>query len=187
MAFVGVQSSYTDAPSVAFAGMIADNSMVFDAKSFISAEASAQMPFGVAVAFKPSSTYDTDATMPANSTDKVAGILMHAPGYERTFTVPLPDGTTGTVGELGATGLLPGAVLSLLRKGRIWVTVEDGCTVGDRLYVRYSANGGNTQLGACRATDDSGHAIDLTKIGQYVTSASAGGLAMLEVDFTNKP
>ena len=187
MAFIGVQASYSNAPAVAYAGMVADAGWVLDAKTLISAEASAQIPFGVAVAFKPSPTYDTDATMPANSTDLVAGIFVHAPGYERTFTATLPDGTAGTVGELGATGVLPGAVLSVMRKGRTWVKVEDGCAVGDRLFVRYSANGANTQLGSCRASADAGFTTDLTKVGQYLTSASAGGLAMLEVDFTNKP
>lgn len=187
MSFIGVQSSYADAPAIAYAGLIADAAWVLDAKTLISAESSAQIPFGVAVAFKPSPTYDTDATMPANSTDKLAGILIAQPGYARTFTEPEPDGTSGTSGELGATGVLPGAVLAVLRKGRIWVKVEDGCAVGDRPFVRYSANGGNTQLGAFRSTDDSGHAIDARKLGQYLTSCSAGGFAQLEVDFTNAP
>jgi hypothetical protein len=185
--FIGVQSSYADAPPVAYAGLIADASWVEDAKTLTSAEASASIPFGVAVAFKPSPTYDTDATMPANSTDKLAGVMIAQPGYARTFTATEPDGTAGTVGELDGTGVKPGAVLAVLRKGRIWVKVEDGCAVGDRPYVRYSANGGNTQLGAFRSTDDSGHAINAQKLGQYLTSCGAGGFAQLEVDFTNAP
>lgn len=188
MSFVGIQSSYVDQYAAAYAGMIADGGQVRDIKTLMSAEASAQIPFGVAVAFKPSPTYDTDATMPANSTDLVAGILVHSHDYARQFVVTQPDGTTATVGDLGTTGVAPGAHLGVMRKGRIWVVVEDGCAVGDRLYVRYSSHTGvGTQLGAIRATADSGYTIDLTKVGQFVTSCAAAGLAMLEVDFTNKP
>jgi len=181
---MAVQTTYPKAPSAAVAGQLYDHGP-HDIITMRNAESTASMPFGIGVAFKTSSpATDLDAILLSGSGDLVAGIIVHSEDYARTFT--LPDGTTA--GELGSSGLRPGSILQILRKGRIWVTSEDAITVGLRPFIRFSANGGNTQVGAFRGTDDSGHAIDLTKIGQFsVTSGGAGALVVLEVDFTNKP
>lgn len=183
---MSVQTSYSKAPGVAYAGMLYDVGP-YDIITGKNAEASASMPFGIVVDAKTSSpTSDFDCILPAASPGYPVGIVVHAHDYARTFTTP--DGTT--VGELDGTGIKPGALFGLLRKGRIWVSTEDGSILAfqSRLYTRYSANGGNTQLGAIRGSDDSGHAIDLTKIGQFITTqATVGGLVVVEVDFTNKP
>lgn len=176
---MSVQTSVLVAPSTAFAGMLADDAKN-DRITLRNEEASASMPFGSIVAFKTSSPAAAeDAILPAASTAKLAGIIVHRHNYERTFT--LPDGTT--VGELDATGLVTHVPFSALRSGRIYVICEDGCNVGDRLFVRYS---GGT-LGAARSTDAGGSTcIDATNQGQWLSVASAGGIALLEVDFRNK-
>lgn len=174
-----VQTSITVAPSVAFAGQLYDAAQN-DMMTLKNAEASASMPFGAIVAFKTSSpTSDKDAILPAASTAKAAGVIVHRHNYARTFT--LPDGTVA--GELDSTGLVVGVTFSALRSGRIYVICEDGCNVGDRLFIRYS---GGT-LGAARSTDAGGSTcIDATNQGQWLTKASAGAIAVLEVDFRNK-
>ena len=82
------------------------------------------------------------------------------------------------------TGLLPGAIMNVLRKGRIWVVCESGCDPDDRLWVRAVAGAGE-YLGACENADDSTDTIDCTGQGVWRTTAAAGELAVLEVDFTN--
>lgn len=182
----GVQTSYSDAPAVAFAGMLADEAEN-DIWTMLSAEASAAMSFGSAVAFKPSGTYDSDATIPANSTDKIAGILVHSHAHSRQFTAIDLAGTSQTGGDLTASGVGPGAKLDVLRKGRVWVTAVTACAPGDRGYISYNGTGTATAAGLIAQTADSGHTIDSTSQVVFLTNALAGGLAIVEVDFTNKP
>lgn len=179
---MSVQTSYTDFPAIAIPGQLADDAFN-DLITMFNANSSAAMPFGIAVAFKPSPTYDTDGATPANSTDKIAGILVHSHAHERTFT--LPDGSTA--GDLSATGLTVGAKLDVLRKGRVFVITQQAVAVGDRLFVCYSAGTVYTAAGQLGNADESSNTIDLTKVGQWLSKASAGGIALLEVDFTNKP
>jgi hypothetical protein len=182
---MSVQTSYSKNPSVAFPGVLYDVGP-HDIITGVNRDV-ISMPFGTVVAAKTSSpTSDFDAILPASSGAYPMGIVVHSHDYARVFT----DAQGNVVGELDSVGLKPGAILQVLRKGRIWVLTEDGSVLAfqSRLYTRYSANGGATQLGACRGSDDSGHAIDLTKLGQFITSqATVGGLVVVEVDFTVKP
>lgn len=172
-----VQTSVLVTPARAFAGMLAD-----DAKNdtiTMRNSDSVSMPFGAMVAYLTSSpATEQDTILPAASTAKIVGPLVHKHNYARTFT--LPDGTVA--GELDATGLVVGVSFAVLRQGRIWVICEDGCNPGDRLFIRFS---GGT-LGASRSTDAGGSTcINANNQGQWLTKASAGGIAKLEVDFRN--
>lgn len=175
---MSVQSSVALAPSIAFAGMLADganNDMITLRNSD-----AVSMPFGAIVAFKVSAPATAlDAILPALSSAKLAGVLVHKHNYERTYT--LPDGTVA--GDLDSVGLVVGVSFSALRTGRIYVTCEDGCNVGDKLWVRYS---GGT-LGAARSTDAGGSTcIDATTRGTWLSVATAGTIAKLSVSFDNK-
>lgn len=72
------------------------------------------------------------------------------------------------------------SVPSLLRKGRIYVKVEQAVAIGDAVYVRYAAGGdglgsfGNTAGTTERALLDG---------ASWVKGAGIGGLAVLEVNF----
>jgi hypothetical protein len=173
-----VQTSVSVAPAIAFAGQLADDAEN-DAITLLNAEASASMPFGSIVAFKTAAPVsEKDAILPAASTAKIAGIIIHRHNYAKAFPM---NGVT--VGELDDTGLLVGIPFSCLRSGRIFVICEDGCNPGDPLFVRYA---GGT-LGAARSTDaGSSTCTDLTNRGTWLSKASAGGIAKLEVDFRNK-
>jgi len=177
---MSIQTSFSDFPAVAFAGLLADGD---DHRIYPMVNRdSASMPWGAAVAFKPSAaTSDQDATLPANSSDIVAGILVMSQAYDRTYS--LAGGGTG--GELDSTGLVAGAMLNILREGVVWATCEDGCTAGSsRLWVRYDVG----HKGVCRASDAGGSSsIDCTKQGQWLTTATAGNLAKLAVNFLAKP
>ena len=89
--------------------------------------------------------------------------------------------------DTATTGVKVGGMLNVLRKGRIWVVSEDGNNIGDRVWVRAVAAGDPEFLGGIVNADDGTDTVDCTNQGVFLTSASAGGLAIVEVDFTNKP
>lgn len=182
MAFTGLQTTYDATPAIAYAGMLqgGDN----DVRSGKNAEASANMPFGIAVVRKTSgATSDIDMLLPSATTQKPAGIVVHS------HTHPLFwQDATGSHGELAATGLVPGTIFNLLREGLISVPVATGCAPGQRLWVRCIANGAiSTQLGSCENANDGSNMIDATQQGEFVSTAAAGGFGWLDCDFLNKP
>lgn len=170
---MSVQSTYGTTMTKAIEGALADNGP-HDCMAKFNEEASAKIPFGRAVKF---GTADNGALLPSAETDKIAGIVVHVDAY-----------TTGSDGELTSTGLIPDAVMTLLRKGRIWAMARTAVTPGDRLWVRaVSSNTGYEVLGGLEDADDSTDMIDCTAQGVWLTTAAQGELAVLEVDFTNKP
>lgn len=84
------------------------------------------------------------------------------------------------------TNFADGDMLSVLRKGRIWVKPENAVSVGDSAFARFLV-AGETELGAFRGGNPggTGSAPQGVKVegAKFVTSASAGEPAMLEVDF----
>jgi len=165
------QTSYPLVPPVAFAGMLDALAHKF-AESRAQAESSAEVPFGVAVA---EGADETKAILPAASTAKVIGLVIHSHTYAPSY-------------ELGTVGIKPKCMLSVLRKGRIWVVVEEAVVPGDRLFVRYASGAGGTQLGGIRKSAVTSETIDCTGMGIFrTTQATVGGLAILEVDFSNEP
>lgn len=171
-----VQTAFSNDPAIGYAGQVRKADSV---STMVSAEASANIQFGRAVAFKPSSTDDRQATLPTNAGDVVAGIVVKSDQYG-IYPFGELDQTAGT------GGLIPGAVLNVLRRGEILCVCEDGCTPGQRLWVRRTAAGDPEFLGGLNSADDSTDMIDCTSQGQWLTTASAGGLAWLSVDFTAK-
>jgi hypothetical protein len=173
----GVQTSVLVAPNAYIAGQLA-NDAPFDAMTLRN-EDSVSMPFGSVVAFKTSSpATPQDCILPATSGALLAGIIIHKHSYARTFT--LPDGTVE--GELDNVGLVVGTSLSVMSSGTIAVICEDGCTPGERLFVRYASG----TLGACRATDAGGSTcINANNQGRWLTKTSAGAIGVLQIDFRN--
>ena len=164
---MSVQTSYAQSMTAAFAGMLADGS-ANDCIAMRNDEASASIAFGRAVKFG-SATDGTSAKLPSAETSVIAGIVVHSHSYASN--------------ELDATGVIVGGVLNVLRKGRVWVTVEDAVVPGDRLWVRGVAGGDPEFLGGLLPADDSTDTVDCTNQGQFLTAAAAGALALLEVNF----
>lgn len=172
---MGVQTTFTYNFTPAIEGALADDGP-HDIIPMRSKEASAEIAFGRCV--KPEgSTDDAGALFPTAESDVIVGITVHSNAY-----------AVGTGGNLGDTGMKPGAIMNVLRKGRIWARCEDGCSAfTDRLWVRAVGSTPPEYLGGCTADDDGTDTIDCTKQGVWLTTAAAGELAVLEVDFTNKP
>lgn len=145
----------------------------------VNAEATAGIMPGRAVAWDTSdaSFADNGCILPAAADDVVLGIVIRSGAQSQS-----------PYGDIDADGAyVVGATLQVLRKGKIWVTVEDAVVANEtRLWVRRVAAGDPEFLGGLVAADDGADTIDCTAQGVFVTSATAGGLAQLEVDFTGK-
>jgi len=183
---MSLQTTYPTAPPQGFSGQLIGAIEDQDIIPAINREVTASIGFGRGVVFKTSSpTTDQDVLFPAAQSDIVAGIVIHFDQYPRAFTTTDLTGASVTIGQLDGTGLIPGTQMAILRRGKILVTCDSGCAVGDRLFVR-SANNVSTVGGLGNAADAS-NMIDCTKQAVWMSSAVAGGLAELWVDFVNKP
>lgn len=184
MAITGTQVTYTALPQIGIGGML-QGSLDQDIITLKNTEATASMPFGIAVCWRTSgATSDIDALLPATQSDLVAAIVVHSHFHPVQFT-----DIGGSHGELGATGLVPGTTFNALRRGKVLVPVPSSLTIkpSDRLFVRAVSNGAiSTQLGSCENAADSTNMIDCTKQGQWLTTP-VNNLAWLDVDFTAKP
>lgn len=128
------------------------------------------MAFGHAVSWLGTSDEQSFDLLTAITGEIVAGIILRQP-YADT--------------QLDTVGVIAGNGVNVVRKGRMYVICEDGCSVGDRLHVRAIATGDEIE-GALLAAADGSDTIDSTKQGQWLTSVAAGGVAVLDFDFTRE-
>jgi hypothetical protein len=162
------QTSIPSALGIGIEGALADMADYQTTTGF-QAEASAEIPMGVMLA---KGSGDRSVILVAAANAKLVGILMH-------------DHSIAGSALTGTTGVKPKCPVSVLRKGRVYVKVEENVVAYDRAHVRYAAGAGGTQLGAFRKSSVANETIDISAQAQYLTSASAGGLAVLEIDLTN--
>lgn len=167
---MAVQNTYNKKRAFAYEGMLVDGSHN-DIAPMRNDEASAEIAFGVAVKFDSTSDEQSAKLLTAITGELVAGITILQHSYASS--------------QLGDDGVKAGESLNIMRKGRIWVICEDGCNVGDRLHIRAVAAGAE-KAGALLSAADGTDTIDSTKQGQWLTSAAAGELAVLEVNFFNE-
>lgn len=133
-------------------------------RSAVNQEASAEIPFGVLVV---KGTIDDSAKLP-DGTDVPMGITCFEHGFEQGGA------------DLGTTGMKPDSMLTVLDRGEINVRVEDAVVAGGAVRVRTTAGVGE-QLGAFRSAADGTDAAVLSR-ARWLTSADAGGIAVLDFD-----
>lgn len=160
------QTSVPTAMTAAFDGMIVD-SEPFVERSYVSEEASAEIPFGVCV---KQGTGDNGALKLTSTADKLIGLVRHSHAYNRD-------------NELGSTGLKPYVTLGVVTKGVMWVPVEEAVTPASAVLVRAVATG-NEVAGAFRDTADGSDCIDVSAFCRYLSSTTGAGRAKLAFDFT---
>ena len=133
------------------------------------------VPFGVLVSLNNDGQQSGDRRLvhlPQGATDvtdaKLAmGVALHTHAVENALTgVNL--------------GYEPQSAVSILRRGRVYVQVEDAVVEGGAVYVRHVAGAGE-QLGAFRSDADTSDAGILPG-ASYRSSADAGGLAIVELN-----
>lgn len=162
------QTSYSYDLRSGFAGLIADTGH----RDIVSRVSLADMPYGVlgVMGVLP----DSEVKLPASSGDvtgsKVLGVVVSQHTQESQY----PGGSTPSFIPASQT-------VGLMRKGRIWVNVEEAVVAGDQPFVRFAA-GSFSQLGAFRKSADTATAVALPN-ARYVTSqATIGGVAVVELE-----
>lgn len=161
------QTSYSTYQAAAFAGMLADSGEI-DVLSYINEEASANLPFGVAVA---KGTADNGFLAMVNGSSVIVGILAHTHQVDPGRVAASPAGA----------GVPPKYLGNVLKRGRIYVQVEEAVTPASAVFVRHTAGAGGTQKGAFRASADTATAVAWTA-ARFLTSAGANGYAIVEVN-----
>lgn len=131
------QTSFSNAPSAAFAGMQGDGNQDGYVISRYNGESSA-VPFGIMV----KQDTDEEKVKLYTASARPAGVLLHS-HYHDNRDLSDDDG-------------VPAAdMANVLRKGRVWVLAEGTVTAGAPAYVRHTSDGGsNTQAGTFRADND---------------------------------
>jgi hypothetical protein len=113
---------------------------------------------------------DNVARLPMQATDITGlaglGVVLHSHDAEEDDVSPV--------------GVAFGKTMSILRKGRCYVQVEDAVSKGGKVYVRFTASGSYV-VGSFRSDTDSGKAAQLPN-ARYKTSATAGQLAEVELN-----
>lgn len=166
----GQQTSISETPTVAIAGALVDLNGNNDVKTYVSEEASAEIPFGVML---KQGSADNGCLLIADAGDvaEFIGVAVHSNAYNKD-------------NELGDTGVKPDVAIGVLQKGTIWVEVEEAVTPLSTVRVRMVATGDEV-FGAFRDTaDDTTDCANIGQFARYLTSASAGGLAQLQIDMT---
>ena len=82
--------------------------------------------------------------------------------------------------DIGSVFYAPTELVTVLRKGRIYVQVEVAVTSDDSVYVRHVASGTKVRGGFGNVVDSS--TCFLVSAARYVTSAAAGGFAIVEIN-----
>lgn len=135
-------------------------------------EASAGIAFGVMVKNGTAGSNPNLVKLLTATSEKLAGIAVFNHYYNRDT-------------EVDTDGLQPDAVFGLLRKGQIWVKIEETVAVGDPVRVR-AVVAGAEQAGAFRTSADSTDCFDISTFAQWRQGGTASeGVALLEVDMAN--
>lgn len=157
----------------AFAGMLADNSD-HTTDSFVNEEAANEIAFGTMVKFGTAANGALNLSASADA-DKLAGILRHQHAYNLD-------------NELGTIGLKPKATLGILKRGKIYVNVDEAVNPKSPVRVRCTTNAGALGAfngpGTFRTTASATHTINCSKFMKFAGSTTGAGVVELEVDMT---
>lgn len=83
--------------------------------------------------------------------------------------------------EIGAAAAyLAGDQISILEEGFIPVVVEEAVAYNDDVFVRHTANGGNTTLGAFRTDADSSNAVQVPN-AKFKSATAGAGVALIRL------
>ncbi len=161
------QTSYTVNQLTAFAGQLGDIGP-HDIGSFVW-KYSGALPAGVGVV--QDTTSDASIKVPGASGDVTSELFMGVTVLSQAHENLVSGG--GSYEQHDA--------VSVMKKGRIWVQVEEAVTPVSPVYVRFASGAGGTQQGSFRASADTATAAQLSK-ARYLTSAAAQGFALVEIN-----
>lgn len=151
-----------------YPGMESDASRDQNNRSYVSEEASAEIPFGV---FVGQGAADDGMLLLAATSDKVIGVLL--------ATGALPKDLA-----LGDTGLKPKMTGTVKSRGRCFVYVEEAVTPASSPLIRCIATGGE-KAGSLRDTADASDCLAAPWIRILGTTTGAG-FVEVEYDVMNR-
>lgn len=160
---MAIQTTVSNDPTIAVEGMFAEGGP----RDIISKKAAVAIMNG---RFVTQGTADDQCKLPTVTGD-VTGKPLGLAVYDASLTPAWPA-STGEPYPIGSG-------VSILRKGRAWVKVEEAVAPFDPVFVRFAAGGGGTALGAFRKSADTATAVQLPG-AVYLTTALANGLAVVE-------
>jgi hypothetical protein len=166
------QTTYSNTPARGFAGQVLRADIVVGK---IQGEATAVIPFGYGVC--PHASDSSKVILPAAETDRVIGILARSHEYMDGISYN-PDVTPG--------GVMPGANLNIVRKGRMLVLAEDATTAYGRGWVRCTAGVAPEYVGGIVSADEGTETIDCTNYIEFQEAVAAQALVEIEFDFTRE-
>lgn len=108
------------------------------------------------------------AKHPTATGDKLAGVVMHSHA-----TVSLEDGLDA--------GYAAKETANIIKKGYVWVTIEEDIVFGDAVFYRHAAGTG-TKLGAFRNDADSASCTALPNARWVKGGTAVQGIALLEIN-----
>ncbi len=153
------------------AGMPVDNSD-HDTESYVNEEASAELPWGVALV---QGTADRGAKLAAAQANRIIGVARREDAY-------------GKDSELGSTGLKPKVSVSVTRRGKLPVLVNEAVAPTSPVRVRMTtnagANGTNSGPGTFCTTASAGHTVLISSGARFLSTTAGAGIAILAFDFT---
>ena len=161
------QTSVASAMSLPFPGVIIEELL---SCTLTSAEASAEIPFGVMV--QGGASDDLALLLAGAAATDLMGIVGHSHRFAKT-------------NELGTSGLKPKVTFKGLRKGTLWVISEEAVTPQSTVRVRHTAGAGGTTLGQFRVAAVANETFNISSFARWRTSANALQPAKLEIDMTN--
>jgi len=179
----GAQGAYPLSLTNGHEGLIADL-QAYVSRSYTN-ESSAVIPYGHAVIIDAAATSGLGAKLPAGaSATDVLGIAVDSNVFENaasTYTAT-PSNKTAD----GRLGYPDKQMVNVLSKGVVWVYSTDAVALGDavRIYHTDSAsaasNGG--YKGRFAKDAEAGKSFLITAGARWLSAASAGSIALLEID-----
>lgn len=167
-----VQTTYTVDHVRALAGEFVDSQR--DSMK-ISKVALAAIDFGLFVAKRAADAAETCRAPGATGDVTTSGLLLG---------VAMKDQTRRTAtGGASTSGYAIDDLVTIARKGVIWVTCEEAMAIGDSVFVRFAAGAGGTVLGAVRNDADTATCVAVPNGSCSVAvPSSAAGIVGLNVN-----
>jgi len=125
-----------------------------------------EIPFGRMVA--KISADDNGVDLPTDAGDLLVGIAL------RDYTVAEGDATAENAYKINSA-------VAVLRRGQVYVEVDEAVTPDDNVFVRHTANGGLDKLGVFRQDADTARAVAVPE-AKFLTSGSAGELVIVDMN-----
>lgn len=117
--------------------------------------------------------YEEVARVPIVTTDVsnvllARGIVCHTQAIEQFYQTA------------GGAGYALNAEMSIVRRGMVWVRVEEAVTVKSTPFARFTVSG-TTKLGGIRASEDTAKAVAIPT-ARFIRGAAADGIALLDIN-----